>query len=199
MVWAVLAVALANFSEAAAWDAEQVLARALGDAPAFEGVSLVVPIPAPGSAQNPPRSEDAHSRTLRAQVAIESALRLDTNKRKRVRLAEIQGELHDLLDRPSFGGLFIDNVKKVAPWMGVGLIPLAGGLALGYANVKLTVPLTTEQAVIYPGIGIGAFVLTGLMVALGATISHFVDESDSRGFRQQQVDALRLERESLGG
>ena len=143
-----------------------------------------------------PISDDAHSHTLRARDEDPSALRLSTAKH---RLVELEFELGDLLVRPTAGQVFLTSIRKVGPWMGLGLLPLSGGLVLGLGGTgaSWTVPLTTSQAIIYPVIGIGAFALSGLLVALFSVVSHFVDEADGAPARQLQIDGLRRERADL--
>ena len=143
------------------------------------------------------RAEFSQGVTTRAPPESEATLRIESSQHASARLLEIEGELRELLVRPSVGEVFVGSIKRLGPWMGIGLIPLAGGIALGYAHVSLTVPQSTSQAILYPVIGIGAFAVSGFLVALFSVVSHFIDEADGAPKRQLRIDALRAERDGL--
>ena len=176
------------------------LGRKLGAEMGWMG--LVLSLAAVSEQADSPREpveEGVGFRVLRASPETESSLRLSTVSRAQLRLIEVEAELRELLVRPSVGQVFLGNLKKVGPWMGLGLIPLSGGLVLGLggSNYSLTIPMSAAQAVVYPVVGIGGFAVAGLLVALFSVVSHYIDEADRAPARRARIDALRLERDDL--
>ena len=147
--------------------------------------------------QDEVRAEFSEGVTTRAPPESEATLRIESSQHASARLLEIEGELRGLLVRPGPGEVFVGSLQRLAPWMCIGLIPLGGGMALGFAHVSLTVPLSTSQAILYPVIGIGAFAVSGLLITLFSVVSHFIDEADGAPKRQLRIDALRAERDGL--
>ena len=71
-------------------------------------------------------------------------------------------------------------------------------LVMGFGHrASLTIPMSAEQAIIYPVVGIGGFVLAGMMVALSSVITHLLDEADRAPTRLARIHALEQERTRL--